>query len=76
MSDVARQNNFVRPVLVNEPCLEIIGGRHPLQELCVDHFVPNDTLIGGENGSIKLITGKLKFSQTIIDTSLSFRTER
>jgi len=58
MAEVARDNNYVRPKLVGDPCLDIRGGRHPLQELCVERFVPNSTEISPEAGVIKLITGK------------------
>ncbi len=31
--------------------------RHPLQELCVSPFVPNDTCFGDEIGRMKVLTG-------------------
>ena len=31
--------------------------RHPLQELCVSPFVPNDTCIDLEHGKMKILTG-------------------
>ena len=31
--------------------------RHPLQELCVSPFVPNDTCLDLEHGKIKVLTG-------------------
>jgi len=31
--------------------------RHPLQELCVSPFVPNDTYCDLENGRMKILTG-------------------
>jgi DNA mismatch repair protein MSH5 len=55
----------VRPILTDDGALEIINGRHPLQELCVQQFIPNDTrvapgcgrvnVIGGANGSGKSV---------------------
>ena len=30
---------------------------HPLQELCVSQFVPNDTSVQLDRGRIKLLTG-------------------
>ncbi|PNF16373.1 hypothetical protein B7P43_G10502, partial [Cryptotermes secundus] len=54
---VAKENNYVRPVLTTERVLEIEGGRHPLQELCVDDFVPNDTFSGEQHSLMKIITG-------------------
>ncbi|KAF8715894.1 hypothetical protein HU200_026854 [Digitaria exilis] len=53
---VARQNNYVRPILTEDSILEIHNGRHALQEMTVDTFVPNDTKIRDE-GRIIIITG-------------------
>ncbi|KAG8068170.1 hypothetical protein GUJ93_ZPchr0005g15287 [Zizania palustris] len=53
---VARQNNYVRPILTEASILEIQNGRHALQEMTVDTFVPNDTKIHSA-GRINIITG-------------------
>ncbi|XP_025808387.1 DNA mismatch repair protein MSH5 isoform X3 [Panicum hallii] len=53
---VARQNNYVRPILTEDSILEIHNGRHALQEMTVHTFVPNDTKIG-DTGRINIITG-------------------
>ncbi|XP_055807386.1 DNA mismatch repair protein MSH5 isoform X4 [Solanum dulcamara] len=53
---VARQNNYVRPNLTAEDLLDIRSGRHVLQEMTVDSFIPNDTNITRE-GRINIITG-------------------
>ncbi|KAL1060410.1 hypothetical protein V6Z11_1Z099900 [Gossypium hirsutum] len=53
---VARQNNYVRPTLTMETTLDIQNGRHVLQEMTVDTFIPNDTKILDE-GRIHIITG-------------------
>ncbi|KAF3621220.1 DNA mismatch repair protein MSH5 [Capsicum chinense] len=45
---VARQNNYVRPNLTAEDLLDIRSGRHVLQEMTVDTFIPNDTKISHE----------------------------
>lgn len=73
LADVARKNNFVRPELVAEPRLDIVGGRHPLQELCVDRFVPNDTHFGPECGVIKLLTGRSAFPSSSSLPGLLFK---
>ncbi|KAM7250383.1 hypothetical protein ACFE04_022266 [Oxalis oulophora] len=52
----AHQNNYVRPTLTTENKLEIQNGRHLLQEMAVDTFIPNDTKLT-ENGRISIITG-------------------
>ena len=31
--------------------------RHPLQELCVNTFVPNDTVSDSSHGTMKILTG-------------------
>jgi DNA mismatch repair ATPase MutS len=36
--------------------IHLLSGRHPLQSLCVDNFVPNDTYISKDK-NIALITG-------------------
>ncbi|KAH7915490.1 DNA mismatch repair protein MutS [Hygrophoropsis aurantiaca] len=47
-ADVSRGFNYRRPRMVEEPIIEIIQGRHPLQEQVTDTFVPNDSrLVGG-----------------------------
>ncbi|KAG8386113.1 hypothetical protein BUALT_Bualt03G0115200 [Buddleja alternifolia] len=53
---VARQNNYTRPILTSESMLDIRNGRHVLQEMTVDTFIPNDTKILDE-GRISIITG-------------------
>ncbi|XP_056866721.1 DNA mismatch repair protein MSH5 [Raphanus sativus] len=53
---VAHQNHYVRPVLTMESLLDIRNGRHVLQEMAVDTFIPNDTEIN-DNGRIHIITG-------------------
>ncbi|XP_057818789.2 DNA mismatch repair protein MSH5 isoform X3 [Cryptomeria japonica] len=46
---VARQYNYVRPVLSEDSTLQIKNGRHALQEMIVETFVPNDTIITNED---------------------------
>ena len=57
LASVAKENNYCRPELTMTRILEIKGGKHPLQELCVDNFVPNDTLSGDDHTLMKIITG-------------------
>ncbi|RDX94352.1 DNA mismatch repair protein MSH5, partial [Mucuna pruriens] len=56
MALVARQNNYVRPLLTEENLLDVKNGRHVLQEMTVDTFIPNDTKIL-HDGRINIITG-------------------
>jgi hypothetical protein len=45
-AEVAKDYNYVRPVLTTENVIYIENGRHPLQELCVrGPFIPNNTAI-------------------------------
>ncbi|KAJ8484281.1 hypothetical protein OPV22_016766 [Ensete ventricosum] len=53
---IAHQNNYVRPILTGDTFLDIKNGRHALQEMTVDTFVPNDTKILND-GRINIITG-------------------
>ena len=54
----ARQLNYVRQVLVDENIVEIVEGRHPLGEVCIEMFVPNDADLGVSGKStIQIITG-------------------
>ncbi|CAL1712854.1 unnamed protein product [Somion occarium] len=48
-ADASRAYNFNRPEMSEDNVIDIKGGRHPLQELVVDTFVPNDAyLVGGD----------------------------
>ncbi|GAB2215856.1 hypothetical protein Droror1_Dr00020261 [Drosera rotundifolia] len=53
---VARQNNYVRPVLTQETIIDIHNGRHILQEMTVDTFIPNDTKMI-DTGKTHIISG-------------------
>ncbi|TPX38060.1 hypothetical protein SmJEL517_g00294 [Synchytrium microbalum] len=59
MSDAARRYNYKRPTMTEENRLDIVRGRHPLQELCVDAFVPNSTHLcsPGQGTRCVLLTG-------------------
>ena len=54
---IARERNFTKPqVFADRSLIAIKGGRHPLQELTVDHFVPNDTYFDNDS-NVTVITG-------------------
>ena len=59
LADQARRRNYCRPTIVDDPMLEIADGRHPVLDALMPEgsFVPNDASVGGESGSILLITG-------------------
>ena len=53
---VARERDFVRPSITEDRIIAIKSGRHPLQELSVDDFVPNDTFLDAQR-NIAVVTG-------------------
>ena len=53
----ARKQNYTRPTMTSENLLEIHQGRHPLQELCSDTFIPNDTNLSNQGPRMILLTG-------------------
>jgi DNA mismatch repair protein MutS len=59
MAELASGRNYVRPKIVPEPTLDIIGGRHPVldQLLPPGTFVPNDTRLSEQQGKFWLVTG-------------------
>ena len=59
LAELASSRRYVRPILVEEPILEIREGRHPVldQTLPPGTFVANDVLLGGDTGRFWLITG-------------------
>ncbi len=55
----ALDNKYVRPDVVpaEENCIQILNGRHPLQEIVMDStFIPNSTNLDSEN-RVNVITG-------------------
>ena len=73
LAELARQRNYCRPEVVEQPLLRIVDGRHPVLDVIEPEgtFVPNDTMAGGaaaggegdrtegsgESATILLITG-------------------
>jgi DNA mismatch repair protein MutS len=59
LAELASARNYVRPVLADEPVLDIKDGRHPVldQILPPGTFVPNDSAFGGDAGTFWLVTG-------------------
>jgi len=59
LAELASTRGYVRPELVDEPVLEIVGGRHPVldQSLPAGTFVPNDISLSADAGRFWLITG-------------------
>lgn len=59
LAELASSRQYVRPLLADEPILDIRDGRHPVleQSLPPGTFVPNDVCFGPETGRFWLITG-------------------
>jgi DNA mismatch repair protein MutS len=59
LGTLAVQANYCRPEIVAEPVLDVREGRHPVLDRLQPGgtFVPNDVRLGGEAGTIQLITG-------------------
>src|SRR5208283_3406118 len=59
LAKLARQRNYCRPEVVEQPELKIIDGRHPVLDVIEPEgtFVPNDVAAGPAAGTILLITG-------------------
>ncbi|XP_065829272.1 mutS protein homolog 5-like isoform X2 [Oscarella lobularis] len=53
----ARENNFVKPDCTAENVIRVERGRHPLQELCTNPFVPNDVVVEPNSQRMKILTG-------------------
>src|SRR5579883_77308 len=59
LAELAGERNYCRPVLADEPLLQIEEGRHPVleQTLPPGTFVPNGITIGPDDGFFLLVTG-------------------
>ncbi len=58
LAELAVQRRYVRPQIVEDGRLEIRDGRHPvLDQVLADSFVPNDTLMIGDDARVFVITG-------------------
>lgn len=59
LAELAVKQGYVKPIITEEPLLEIYEGRHPVLDATLPKgtFVPNDSMIGTEHGNILLITG-------------------
>ncbi|HBF12242.1 MAG TPA: DNA mismatch repair protein MutS [Deltaproteobacteria bacterium] len=59
LASLASQRNYVRPVMVDLPLLNLTKSRHPIIEALLDEavFVPNDIFLEGKQASLMMITG-------------------
>ncbi|MGV3605116.1 MAG: DNA mismatch repair protein MutS [Planctomycetaceae bacterium] len=58
-AELASQRNYCRPAIATSSVLQIRDGRHPVLDQITPEgtFVPNDTLLGPDDGMVQLITG-------------------
>ena len=60
LADHAMSHNWCRPDLADTPCLDVVGGRHPVVEAALakagERFVPNDLSLS-ETDRLWLVTG-------------------
>lgn len=55
---VSSRPNYVKPDIVDQPCLEISDGRHPmLEQLMLSNYVPNSTNMYATKNRVMIITG-------------------
>ncbi len=59
LADRAAKLRYNRPRITDAPVLEIKGGRHPVLDATMgeERFVPNDTSLDADTGSLMIITG-------------------
>lgn len=56
LADHAARHNWCAPMLVDEPCIQIEQGRHPVVENQIERFIANDCSFSAER-KLLLITG-------------------
>lgn len=59
LADLAVKHQYVQPTIVEEPVMEIIGGRHPVLDLTLvnERFIPNNTCLDDAQHRMMIITG-------------------
>lgn len=57
LSVASKEFNWSQPEMCEDGIFEVLKARHPLQELCVTSFLPNDIYSGGSMTRIKVLTG-------------------
>lgn len=59
LSQLAEENDYVKPEVDDSDCLILQAARHPVVELAIgrENYIPNDTRIKGGENRFQLITG-------------------
>lgn len=77
---VAKQNNYVKPVMTEDRCLKIKDGYHPLYNNLVESFIPNgislsysnaDSSLNESSENILLVTGANFSGKTVYLTQIA-----
>ncbi len=56
-ASLAKKNNYCQPEIFEDGRLKITGGRHPVIEQFLDHYVPNDVEMDHDLNEMLLLTG-------------------
>ena len=68
LASAAQRYSLIKPLMVEEPVLEIQDGRHLLHEQLVETYVHNDTLLyGGFPGEDNGLRSMVSFCKPIVD---------
>ena len=57
MAEMASAQNYIIPEIAIDIDIEIIGGRHPVLDVSLSEFTPNDTTFSDNNALVHIITG-------------------
>ncbi len=59
LAEAAAKYNYVRPRVIQDETLHIVGGRHPVLDAVMqkERFVPNDVMLDGDQSRMMIITG-------------------
>ncbi|AEO54244.1 hypothetical protein MYCTH_99556 [Thermothelomyces thermophilus ATCC 42464] len=64
----AEKYNWTAPTMTTSNVIDITGGRHPLQELLVPSYIPNDTTVAGGcgTGGIAINGGRMELAPSML----------
>lgn len=57
IAKTCKENDYQRPILTTDKMIDITNGRHPLQELCINNYVPNSTKSSLDSTLVTVLTG-------------------
>jgi DNA mismatch repair protein MSH5 len=71
MAEVCFEYGYTRPEISDDDEIQILQGRHPIIDQCVDFFVPNDTLIRESVAKSIVVTGANSSGKSIYITQVA-----